>query len=101
MRRRLSTLSRPAIARDAQGQAFPARRHRPGLRRPGRPTPPSSPSTAAMSGMFHAKSFEEYAATRVIPARISRARKLMQVHAPLLGRIEQQFGVPAPVIVAV
>ena len=51
--------------------------------------------------MFHAKSFEEYAATRVIPARISRARKLMQAHAALLGRIEQQFGVPAPVIVAV
>ena len=52
-------------------------------------------------GMFHAKSFEEYAATRVIPARISRARKLMQAHAALLGRIERQFGVPAPVIVAV
>src|ERR1700745_4432012 len=52
-------------------------------------------------GLFHAKNFEEYAATRVIPARISRARKLMQVHAALLGRIEQQFGVPAPVIVAV
>ena len=52
-------------------------------------------------GMFHSKSFEEYAATRVIPARISRARKLMQVHAALLWRIEQQFGVPAPVIVAV
>ena len=51
--------------------------------------------------MFHAKSFEEYAATRVIPARINRARKLMQVHAALLGRIEQQFGVPASVIVAV
>src|ERR1700745_1197845 len=52
-------------------------------------------------GLFHAKSFEEYAATRVIPARISRARKLMQVHATLLGRIERQFGVPAPVIAAV
>src|SRR3974390_2435751 len=52
-------------------------------------------------GLFHTKSFEEYAATRVIPARISRARKLMQVHAALLGRIERQFGVPASVIVAV
>src|SRR5580698_8153960 len=52
-------------------------------------------------GMFHAKSFEEYAVTRVIPARVNRARKLMQVHAALLGRIEQQFGVPASVIVAV
>jgi lytic murein transglycosylase len=52
-------------------------------------------------GMFHTKTFEEYAATRVIPARINRARKLMQVHAALLGRIEQQFGVPPSVIVAV
>ncbi|MGA2567850.1 MAG: lytic murein transglycosylase [Pseudolabrys sp.] len=52
-------------------------------------------------GMFHAKSFEEYAATRVIPARINRARKLMQVHAQLLSRIERQFGVPASVVVAI
>src|SRR5215813_1225404 len=52
-------------------------------------------------GMFHSKSFEEYARTRVIPARISRARRLMQQHADLLARIQQQFGVPAPVIVAV
>jgi len=52
-------------------------------------------------GMFHAKSFEEYAATRVIPARINRARKLMQVHAQLLSRIERQFGVPATVVVAI
>jgi lytic murein transglycosylase len=52
-------------------------------------------------GMFHSKSFEEYAATRVIPARINRARKLMQVHAALLQRIEQRFGVPPSVIVAV
>ena len=40
------------------------------------------------------KSFEEYAATRVIPARITRARRLMQTHAALLSRIERQFGVP-------
>jgi len=52
-------------------------------------------------GMFHSKSFEEYAATRVIPARINRARKLMQVHAQLLARIERQFGVPATVVVAI
>src|ERR1700688_2215790 len=89
-----------AIARDAQGQgvshavtdqAFA------GLT--------SDPAVLAFDrrqrGMFHAKSFEEYAATRVVPARISRARKLMQVHAALLGRVEQQFGVPAPLIVAV
>ena len=34
------------------------------------------------------KSFEEYAATRVIPARITRAKRLMQTHAALLSRIE-------------
>ena len=52
-------------------------------------------------GMFHAKSFEEYARTRVIPARINRARKLMATHAALLARIERQFGVPAAVLVAI
>src|SRR6185312_6823856 len=52
-------------------------------------------------GMFHSKSFEEYARTRVIPARISRARRLMQTHAQLLARIEQRFGVPPAVVVAI
>jgi lytic murein transglycosylase len=52
-------------------------------------------------GMFHAKSFEEYAATRVIPARIKRAQGLMQRHAQLLSRIEKQFGVPATVVMAI
>jgi lytic murein transglycosylase len=52
-------------------------------------------------GMFHAKSFEEYASTRVIPARIKRAQGLMLKHASLLSRIEQQFGVPATLIVAI
>jgi lytic murein transglycosylase len=52
-------------------------------------------------GMFHAKSFEEYAATRVIPARIKRAKGLMAKHAQLLSRIEKQFGVPAALVVAI
>jgi lytic murein transglycosylase len=52
-------------------------------------------------GMFHSKSFEEYARTRVIPARVNRAKKLMAVHAALLARIEQRSGVPAAVIVAI
>src|SRR6516164_6458738 len=89
-----------AIARDAQGrgvsravidQAFA------GLT----PDPAVLAFDRRQRGMFHAKSFEQYAATRVIPARINRARKLMQVHAALLSRIERQFGVPASVIVAV
>jgi lytic murein transglycosylase len=52
-------------------------------------------------GMFHSKSFEEYSATRVIPARINRAKKLMAAHAQLLSRIERQFGVPSSVVVAI
>jgi lytic murein transglycosylase len=52
-------------------------------------------------GMFHTKSFEEYAATRVIPARIKRAKTLMQKHAQLLSRIEQQFGVPRELLMAI
>ncbi len=52
-------------------------------------------------GMFHAKSFEEYARTRVIPARLNRARKLMARHAALLSRIERQFGVPTTLLMAI
>jgi lytic murein transglycosylase len=52
-------------------------------------------------GMFHAKSFEEYARTRVIPARIKRAKSLMARHAQLLSRIERQFGVPKELIMAI
>ena len=47
------------------------------------------------------KSFEEYAATRVVPARINRARQLMHRHAALLARIERQFGVPATLLMAI
>jgi lytic murein transglycosylase len=52
-------------------------------------------------GMFHAKSFEEYASTRVIPARIKRAQGLMQKHAQLLARIEQRFAVPKELVMAI
>ncbi len=52
-------------------------------------------------GMFHSKSFEEYARTRVIPARINRAKRLMQTHAQLLARVERQFGVPKELIMAI
>jgi lytic murein transglycosylase len=47
------------------------------------------------------KSFEEYASTRVIPARIKRAKQLMQRHSALLARIEHQFGVPATLLMAI
>jgi lytic murein transglycosylase len=47
------------------------------------------------------KTFEEYAATRVNPGRITRGRQMLQKHAALLSRIEQQFGVPPALIVAI
>jgi lytic murein transglycosylase len=47
------------------------------------------------------KTFEQYAATRVGAARVKRARAMMQKHAGLLGRVEQRFGVPKELIVAI
>ncbi len=47
------------------------------------------------------QSFERYAATRVTEPRIRRAKILMQRHAALLARIEQQFGVPATLLMAI
>jgi lytic murein transglycosylase len=47
------------------------------------------------------KSFEEYAATRIVPARIKRAKQLMQRHAALLARVERQFGVPSTLLMAI
>ncbi len=46
-------------------------------------------------------SFERYASTRVTPGRIQRGRQLMQRHAALLSQIQRQFGVPAPVLIAI
>ncbi len=47
------------------------------------------------------KSFEEYARTRVIPARIKRAKGLMVKHAQLLARVEARFGVPKELVMAI
>jgi len=47
------------------------------------------------------KSFEYYAATRVTGVRIQRGRQMLQRHAALLARIERQFGVPGPLLVAI
>ncbi len=46
-------------------------------------------------------SFEHYAATRVTPGRIARAKRLMARHAQLLARVERRFGVPAPLLMAI
>jgi lytic murein transglycosylase len=47
------------------------------------------------------QSFEQFASTRVTQGRLSRAQSLMRQHAGLLKRIEGQYGVPAPVLVAI
>jgi lytic murein transglycosylase len=47
------------------------------------------------------KSFEDYVRTRVPPARVNRARALLQRHANLFGRVEQRFGVPRQIIAAI
>lgn len=51
-------------------------------------------------GTFN-KSFEDYVATRVSASRIKRGSQMLQRHASVLSRIERQFGVPAPLIVAI
>ncbi len=47
------------------------------------------------------KSWQEYAATRVIPPRIKRAKGLLKKHAALLSRVERQSGVPPEIIMAI
>src|SRR5467141_3700173 len=47
------------------------------------------------------KSFEQYVSTRVGSGRINGGRAMMQRHAALLSRIEQQFGVPPHILVAI
>src|SRR6266849_165592 len=47
------------------------------------------------------KSFEQYVSTRVGPGRINGGRAMLQRHAALLARIEQRFGVPRQILVAI
>jgi lytic murein transglycosylase len=47
------------------------------------------------------KSFEDYVRTRVTAGRLKRGAQMLQRHASLFARIEQQFGVPAPILVAI
>lgn len=46
-------------------------------------------------------SFEEFYARRVGAALIRRGQTLMQRHRATLDRVEQRFGVPAPVLIAI
>jgi lytic murein transglycosylase len=47
------------------------------------------------------KSFEQYVSTRVGAGRINGGRAMLQRHAALLARIEQRFGVPPEIVVAI
>jgi lytic murein transglycosylase len=51
-------------------------------------------------GTFN-KTFEQYVSTRVGAGRISGGRAMLQRHAALLARIQQQFGVPPEIVVAI
>lgn len=46
-------------------------------------------------------SFEEFARQRVTSGRINKGKSMLNQHAALLARIEQQFGVPGPVLMAI
>ena len=48
---------------------------------------------------FH-QSFEQFS-SRMIPPRLKRAKSMLQKHGSTLSRIEQQYGVPAEVVVAI
>src|SRR5215472_10640353 len=47
------------------------------------------------------KTFEQYVATRVGSGRINGGRAMLARHAELLSRIEQRFGVPRQILVAI
>ena len=51
-------------------------------------------------GTFN-KTFEQYVSTRVGPGRIKWRAAMLQRHAALLARIEQRFGVPQEIVVAI
>ena len=52
-------------------------------------------------GMFHTRTLDEYAATRVTAPRLKRAHALLARHAALFSRVERQFGVPSNLIMAI
>ena len=50
-------------------------------------------------GVFR-QSFEQFSG-RMVPPRLARGAQLLQQYGPMFGRIEQQYGVPGAVIVAI
>jgi lytic murein transglycosylase len=51
-------------------------------------------------GTFN-KTFEQYVSTRVGPGRINTGKAMLLRHASLLSRIQQRFGVPPEIVVAI
>ncbi|CAN5344507.1 lytic murein transglycosylase [soil metagenome] len=51
-------------------------------------------------GTFN-KTFEQYVSTRVGAGRINTGKAMLQRHASLLSRIQQRFGVPPEIVVAI
>ncbi len=51
-------------------------------------------------GVFK-QSFQQFAGRMVSPARLKGGANMLKRHAATLARIEQRFGVPAPVLVAI
>lgn len=47
------------------------------------------------------RSWEDYARTRVTPARVKRAKNLLKRHAKLFDRVEARFGVPRELVMAI
>lgn len=50
---------------------------------------------------FFKQSFEQFSAKMVPAYRVQKGTALLRQHAGLLSRIEQQYGVPGPIIVAI
>jgi lytic murein transglycosylase len=51
-------------------------------------------------GVFR-QSFEQFSGRMVVPYRVKKGAALIKKYAPIFAKVEQQFGVPAPVIVAI
>ncbi|MGH6677314.1 MAG: lytic murein transglycosylase, partial [Xanthobacteraceae bacterium] len=50
-------------------------------------------------GVFR-QSFQEFSG-RMVPPRLARGRRLLAQYRPLFDRIERQYGVPGPILVAI
>ncbi len=50
-------------------------------------------------GVFH-QSFEQFSGRMISAYRLSKGRQLLKQYAPVFARIQRQYGVPGPIIVA-